>query len=90
MCSNTYIYYEYDDPTNMAIDEAVLQARTENLVPNTLRFFMWNTSTATIGRNQSLSTEIDLVAANDLKIDVVRREIPIFFSILTSMYYVSY
>ncbi len=62
-----------DGPTNMAIDEAILQARTENLVPNTLRFFRWNPSTATIGRNQSLSIEIDMAAANRLNIDVVRR-----------------
>ena len=62
-----------DGPTNMAIDEAVLQARTENLVPNTLRFFRWNPSTATIGRNQSLSTEINMDAAKTLNIDVVRR-----------------
>ena len=66
-------FWTNDGPTNMAIDEAVLQARTENLVPNTLRFFRWNPSTATIGRNQSLSTEIDMAAAKGLNIDVVRR-----------------
>ncbi|MHA1727323.1 MAG: lipoate--protein ligase family protein [Promethearchaeota archaeon] len=62
-----------DGFTNMAIDEAILQARSEDLVPNTIRFFRWDPSTATIGRNQSLSLEIDVEAAKRLDVDVVRR-----------------
>ena len=63
----------FDGPTNMAIDEAVLTARAENRVPNTIRFYRWNPSTASIGRNQSLSDEIDLEAAKRLGVGVVRR-----------------
>ncbi|MHA1338993.1 MAG: lipoate--protein ligase family protein [Promethearchaeota archaeon] len=62
-----------DGPTNMAIDEAILIARSQNLVPNTIRFYRWNPSTASIGKNQSVSREIDLEAAKKYNVDVVRR-----------------
>ncbi|MHA1896524.1 MAG: lipoate--protein ligase family protein, partial [Promethearchaeota archaeon] len=62
-----------DGPTNMAIDEAILIARTEDLVPNTIRFYRWKPSTASIGSHQSLSDEINLEAAKKLGVDVVRR-----------------
>ena len=39
--------------TNMAVDEAIMKARIENLVPNTLRFYTWNPSAVSIGRFQS-------------------------------------
>ena len=58
---------------NMAIDEAILQARIKNLIPNTIRFYRWNPSCASIGRNQSLETEIDIKAAKVHNVDVVRR-----------------
>ncbi|MCP4764110.1 MAG: lipoate--protein ligase family protein [archaeon] len=59
--------------SNMAIDEAILRARADEIVPNTIRFYRWKPSTATIGRNQSLSMEIDIEAAEKLKIDYLRR-----------------
>ena len=40
---------------NMALDEAILDAVIKKESPNTLRFFKWNPSTVSIGRNQSLS-----------------------------------
>lgn len=62
-----------DGASNMAIDEAILRARAENKVPNTIRFYRWKPSTASIGRNQSLHTEIDVEAAKKHNVDVVRR-----------------
>lgn len=57
----------------MAIDEAILIARINNLVPNTLRFFTWKPSAITLGFFQDLEQEIDLNRVKDLKIDVIRR-----------------
>jgi lipoate-protein ligase A len=57
----------------MAIDEAMLIARINNLVPNTLRFFTWKPSAITIGFFQDLEQEIDLKKVKDLKVDVIRR-----------------
>ncbi len=58
---------------NMALDEAVLQAVIENKSLNTLRFFKWDPSTATIGRNQSLNDEIDINFTKEKGFNVVRR-----------------
>jgi lipoate---protein ligase len=58
---------------NMAIDEAILQARVADKVPNTLRFYRWQPSAVSIGRNQNPDTEIYLDAAKQLGVDVVRR-----------------
>lgn len=60
-------------PTNMSVDDAILQARINGLVPNTIRFYRWNPSCASIGRNQSLQLEIDTKAAKEHNVDVVRR-----------------
>jgi lipoate-protein ligase A len=58
---------------NMALDEAILKAVIEKKSPNTLRFFKWNPSTATIGQNQSLADEIDLKFCEENGFNVVRR-----------------
>ncbi|MFX1511061.1 MAG: biotin/lipoate A/B protein ligase family protein [Promethearchaeota archaeon] len=58
---------------NMAIDETILEARRHNLVPNTLRFYQWQPSTASIGRNQSIKDEIDVEFAKKNNIAVIRR-----------------
>ncbi len=58
---------------NMAIDEAILNARIARQVPNTLRLYRWDPSTATIGQNQSLHDEVDVAVAQKSGIDVVRR-----------------
>ena len=58
---------------NMALDEAILNAVIEKKSLNTLRFFKWNPSTASIGRNQSLSTEVDMNFAKESGFNVVRR-----------------
>ena len=58
---------------NMALDEAILKAVIEKRSPNTLRFFKWNPSTINIGRNQSLSDEVDVKVAKEKGFDIVRR-----------------
>jgi lipoate-protein ligase A len=57
----------------MAIDEAMLLARAKGIVPNTLRFFTWKPPALTIGYFQSLKQEIDILNAERLGIDIVRR-----------------
>ena len=58
---------------NMALDEAILKAVIEKKSPNTLRFFKWDPSTINIGRNQSLSDEVDVKIAKEKGFDIVRR-----------------
>ena len=58
---------------NMALDEAILKSVSENKSQNTLRFYKWNPSTASIGRNQSLSAEVDLEFIKEKGFNVVRR-----------------
>jgi lipoate-protein ligase A len=57
----------------MAIDEAILTSRTENLVPNTLRFYQWQPSAVSIGKNQNPQQTVHLDALNKLGVDLVRR-----------------
>ncbi|MBS7639064.1 lipoate--protein ligase family protein [Candidatus Bathyarchaeota archaeon] len=57
----------------MALDEAIVIARSKNLVPNTLRFFRWEPSAVSIGYFQSMEEEVDVEACNRLGIDYVRR-----------------
>ena len=58
---------------NMALDEAVLDAVIEKESPCTVRFYKWKPSTASIGRNQSLSAEVDLEFIKKKGYNVVRR-----------------
>jgi lipoate-protein ligase A len=62
-----------DAYTNMAVDEAILKARIENKVPNTLRFYQWNPSAVSIGRFQTLKDEIHVDNCKQHGVDVVRR-----------------
>jgi len=58
---------------NMALDEAILKMAIEGNSPNTLRFYKWKPSTASIGRNQSLSNEIDFQFVEEQGFNIVRR-----------------
>jgi lipoate-protein ligase A len=58
---------------NMAIDEAILTARTLDRAPNTLRLYKWKPSTVSIGKNQKPENEIQLENCRKLGIDIVRR-----------------
>lgn len=58
---------------NMAIDEAILNARSSGKVPNTLRFYRWQPSAVSFGKNQNQENEIYLDACKQLGVEVVRR-----------------
>jgi lipoate-protein ligase A len=62
-----------DAYTNMAVDEAIMKARTENMVPNTLRFYQWSPSAVSIGRFQTLADEIQVDNCRKHGVDIVRR-----------------
>lgn len=58
---------------NMAIDEAILTARIARQVPNTLRFYRWQPSAVSVGKNQNPENEIYIDACKQSGVDVVRR-----------------
>lgn len=58
---------------NMAIDEAILTARIAWRVPNTLRFYRWQPSAVSIGKNQNPEAVVYLDACKRLGVDLVRR-----------------
>ena len=58
---------------NMALDEAIVMARSKKLTPNTLRFFRWEPSAVSIGYFQSMEEEVDVEACNKRGISYVRR-----------------
>lgn len=58
---------------NMAIDEAILNARIEKLAPNTVRFYRWNPSAVSIGKFQNVENEVYLENCRKHGIDLVRR-----------------
>ncbi|MEM1552298.1 MAG: biotin/lipoate A/B protein ligase family protein [Candidatus Bathyarchaeia archaeon] len=58
---------------NMAVDEAILEARTKGLAPNTVRFYRWKPSAVSIGRFQKIENEVYLENCQRYGVDVVRR-----------------
>ncbi len=58
---------------NMAIDEAILTARTTNQTPNTLRLYRWRPSTVSIGKNQNPEAELYVDNCRKMGIDIIRR-----------------
>lgn len=63
----------HDAFANMAIDEAILTARIEEKVPDTLRLFRWRPSAVSVGRFQDLCKEVNLENCEAQNVDVVRR-----------------
>ena len=63
----------HDAFSNMAIDEAILNARIRDEVPNTVRFYRWKPSTVSIGKNQSVHAETNVKECEKHGIDIVRR-----------------
>ena len=59
--------------TNMAIDEAVVTARIEGFVPNTLRFYQWNPSAVSVGRFQNAFNEVHVENCRQQGVGIVRR-----------------
>ncbi|OIP73211.1 MAG: octanoyltransferase [Candidatus Infernicultor aquiphilus] len=58
---------------NMAIDEAIMIAHREGLVPPTIRFYQWSPPAVSLGYFQDLKKEINIKVCQDLGIDMVRR-----------------
>jgi lipoate-protein ligase A len=58
---------------NMAIDEAILTARINNRVPNTLRLYRWQPSAVSIGKNQNPENELYVDNCRKMGIAIVRR-----------------
>lgn len=63
----------HDAFMNMAIDEAILTARIEGHITDTLRFFRWKPSAVSIGKFQKVQNEVQLENCKQRGIDVVRR-----------------
>jgi lipoate-protein ligase A len=63
---------ERDGASNMAIDEAILDAVIKGHSPPTLRFYGWSPPCLSLGRNQPLA-EADLAACRAAGVDLVRR-----------------
>ena len=58
---------------NMALDEAMLEACAAGQVPPTLRIYGWSKPTLSLGYFQKALKEVDFLACEQEKIDVVRR-----------------
>lgn len=57
---------------NMAVDEAMLEAHRQGLVPPTLRVYRWSRPTLSLGYAQKLEG-LDVAALRAASVDVVRR-----------------
>lgn len=58
---------------NMALDEVILEVRSKNLVPNTLRFLQFSPPAVLVGYHQSVEQEVRLDFCRACSIDVNRR-----------------
>jgi lipoate-protein ligase A len=63
----------HDAFTNMAVDEAIVTARIDGLVPNTVRFYRWKPSAVSVGRFQSVANEVQVENCRQQGVDIVRR-----------------
>jgi len=62
-----------DAATNMAVDEAILLARSKNLAPNTIRLYQWKPPAVSIGYFLKVIEVADVDVCRKLGIDIVRR-----------------
>jgi len=58
---------------HVALDEVLTMAVAQGRRPPTLRFWAWAAPAVIIGRFQSLQNEVDLLAATEMGVTVVRR-----------------
>ncbi|MEA3377853.1 MAG: DUF116 domain-containing protein [Chloroflexota bacterium] len=58
---------------NMALDEAILEARSQNLVPNTLRFLQFRPRCTLVGYHQTVEQEVRLDFCRAHGVEVNRR-----------------
>ncbi|TCP70608.1 lipoate--protein ligase family protein [Baia soyae] len=66
-------YQPHAPAWNMALDEAILTAISENQAPPTLRFYGWNPATLSIGYFQRSEKEVNLERLKELGWGFVRR-----------------
>lgn len=59
--------------TNMALDEAILQAHEKGMTPPTLRVYGWTSAALSVGYFQSIAKDIDEEKCLENRIQVVRR-----------------
>jgi lipoate-protein ligase A len=64
---------DLDAYTNMAVDEAIMTAFQNGLVPPTLRLYGWNPPAVSIGHFQKIDEAVNLEECRARGIDVVRR-----------------
>jgi lipoate-protein ligase A len=57
----------------MALDEGILKAKNEELIPNTLRFLQFSPNSVLVGYHQSVEQEIRVEFCNERGIDINRR-----------------
>ncbi|MBC7223673.1 MAG: lipoate--protein ligase family protein [Anaerolineae bacterium] len=62
-----------DGATNMAVDEAILEAVASGKVPPTLRFYTWEPPCLSLGYAQSPEQEVDLARCREDGVHWVRR-----------------
>jgi lipoate-protein ligase A len=62
-----------DGASNMAIDEAIMSARARDLVPNTVRLYMWEPAAVSLGYFLKTNDVVDVEECNNRGIDVIRR-----------------
>jgi lipoate-protein ligase A len=62
-----------DGPTNMALDEAIMEAVDAGQVPPTLRLYGWQPPCLSIGRFQAVAGAVDVDACRVRGFDLVRR-----------------
>jgi lipoate-protein ligase A len=58
---------------HVAMDDVLVEAVAKGLRPPTLRFWAWAAPAVIIGRFQSLKNEVDLTAAAEMGVTIVRR-----------------
>ncbi len=63
----------HDAYFNMAIDETLMERIAEKRSPPTIHFYRWSPSAVSIGRFQSMETEVDVERCRELGVDYVRR-----------------
>lgn len=63
-----------DAATNMALDEACMEAVRTGRAPPTIRLYRWSPSAISIGNFQCFSDEVDVAACESSEIAIVRRE----------------
>jgi lipoate-protein ligase A len=57
----------------MALDESILKAKNEGVIPNTLRFLQFSPNSVLVGYHQSVEQEIRIEFCNEMGIDINRR-----------------